>query len=382
MFMNKRMIIIYSKPLRLGAQEKDSINGVKLFSNIVENIIEVIIDLSTQQIDFKDTKLQLLGNKSSYKNSIELYIKFIACKLFIWDPSLRQTIRLSYFKLMQSLSISYPKSLVVTEGCNLLPLTFFSKFRISRSHNFEPVHAYKEQKWVLFGVFYFIVKIQSVVMERLLTNIIAISDRDANLFKLIPSRKKIIVVPLRDLVVENGIFKPMDLSRIPNRNIAYLSSTYNVHHNRKGLDFFVNNVFNSLDMKEMVFNVYGSKAPNQSYCQNIKIHGWIENLDDIYIENAVFLCSSGGTGQQSKIFEPLAKGKILICNPKLLVGYELIPEIHYLAAVSAYEFKSQIHRVFNNPENFDQLRVNAFKYCMTYFSYTNNLAKLGNFIEH
>jgi hypothetical protein len=69
--MNKRMIIIYSKPLRLGAQEKDSINGVKLFSNIVENIIEVIIDLSTQQIDFKDTKLQLLGNKSSYKNSIE-----------------------------------------------------------------------------------------------------------------------------------------------------------------------------------------------------------------------------------------------------------------------------------------------------------------------
>jgi hypothetical protein len=376
------MIIIYSKPLRLGAQEKDSINGVRLFGDIVEDIIEVIVDLTTDKINFNDSNLQLTSNKGSYKSSIELYIKFILCKLFIWDPALRQTIRLSYFKLMQALSISYPKSLVVTEGCNLLPLTFFSKSRISRSHNFEPVHAYKEQKRVLFGIFYFIVKIQSIVMERLLTNIIAISDRDANLFKLIPSRKKIIVVPLRDLVVENRIFKPMVLSKIMNRNIAYLSSTYNVHHNKKGLDFFVNNVFNSLDMKDIVFNVYGSKAPNQSYCQNIKIHGWVENLDEIYIENDVFLCSNGGTGQQSKIFEPLAKGKILICNPKLLIGYELIPEIHYLAAVSAYDFKSQIHRVFNNPENFDQLRVNAFKYCVNHFSYTKNLAKLGNFIEY
>lgn len=379
--MNKRIIIVYSKPLRLGAQEKDSINGVELFSDIVEEIIEVIVDLSKDKIDLNNSKFKFPSGKSNYKSLIELYVKFFLSKLFIWDPALRQTIRLSYFKLMQALSISYPKSLVVTEGCNLLPLNFFSKFRVSRSHNFEPVHAYKEQKRVLVGTLYFIVKIQSVVMERLLTNIIAISERDAHLFKLIPSRKKIIVVPLRDLIVENSISKPMIQSKIMNKNIAYLSSTYNVHHNKKGLDFFVNNVFNSHDMKEIVFNVYGSKAPNQSYYQNIKIHGWVENLDEIYIENDIFLCSNGGTGQQSKIFEPLAKGKILICTPKLLVGYDLFPEIHYLAAVSAYDFKSQIHRVFNNPEKFDQLRVNAFKYCENLFSYPKNLAKLSNFIK-
>jgi hypothetical protein len=379
--MTSKAIIIYSRPLRLGAQEKDTISGIKLFSSMFEKIIEVTIDFSNEDICTISKNDAPTFYKKSYRNLLSLYMKFFLCKLLICDPALRQVIRLNYFKFVQYLSLMHPNSVVIAENSNLLPLSFFFRYRVLRSHNFEPVHAFREQKNTLLGIIYFVIKIQSVILERLFTKILSISERDAGYYKLIPSANRILVLPLRDLILKTSARNSMEPFGQLDKNVAYLSSTYNVFHNHKGLNFFANEVFNSLELKDIKLNIYGSKAPDLNYGQNVKKHGWVQDLDEIYLENQVFLCFSGGTGQQSKIFEPLLYGKILICNPRLLVGHELLPEIHYLAAETSSEFRSQILRVFGTGENFDKLRQNAFEYCQIHFSYYKNLINLNNFIK-
>jgi hypothetical protein len=301
--------------------------------------------------------------------------------LLVWDPALRESIKLNYFKFISYLSLAYPNSIVLTETTNLLPLSLLFKYRVSRSHNFEPLHSYREQKFILLGIFYFLIKIQSIVYERIFADIICISRRDANLYKLIPSRKKIITIPLRDLVLRFRTVPDIDFKNLGNRSVAYLGSSYNVHHNRIGLEFFINEVFSSPHLDQVTLNVYGSKLQKSATKTNIKINGWVEDLDEIYCQSDVFLCSDGGTGQQSKIFEPLSRGKILICKPELLHGHKLIPDIHYLAARNSLEFKKQILRAVEDPLSFNYLRKNAFEYCLIHFSYEKNLLKFKNLLQ-
>ena len=84
----------------------------------------------------------------------------------------------------------------------MFPLSIFSKRRISRSNNFEPIHSFRENTG-LRKYFYFIPKITGVLLERLLSNIFVISSQDLRYYKYFWSPKKICVVPLRNLVMAN-----------------------------------------------------------------------------------------------------------------------------------------------------------------------------------
>jgi hypothetical protein len=379
--MKKNIVIVYSKPLRLGAQEKDTLSGIELCKNFDTNIIQVEIDFGIKSIN-SDRLLHVpISHFEFLKNLFSTYIKFFLCKLFVWDPALRESIKIDYFKFMSKLSLSFPNSIIITEGSNLLPLTIFFRFRVSRSHNFEPLHAYREQKVRLLGYLYFIIKLQSVIYERVFSDIACISQRDASLYKFVPSTRQVIIIPLRDLVIHFRSKFNIEFKNQLIDSVAYLGSSYNVFHNKVGLDFFIREVFSSPELDHIKLNIYGSKSGVFNSRKNIVIKDWVEDLEEIYYQNDVFLCYKGGTGQQSKVFEPLSRGKILICNPDLLYGHDLFDETHFLAAKTSVEFKKQILRVFENPQYFDYMRKNAFEYCLSHFSYEKNLLKLKNILQ-
>ena len=52
---------------------------------------------------------------------------------------------------------------------------------------------------------------------------------------------------------------------------------------------------------------------------------------------------------QSKVFEPLLFGKILICDPRVLSGFKFIAFKHYIPARDAEEFYKAIIWIQDNP---------------------------------
>ena len=70
-------------------------------------------------------------------------------------------------------------------------------------------------------------------------------------------------------------------------------------------------------MHNVNLSIYGRKIPEfDSLFHNIKIHNWVESIEQIYQKNDCFLAPYFlGSGMQSKVFEPLLAGKLLICDP-------------------------------------------------------------------
>jgi hypothetical protein len=176
---------------------------------------------------------------------------------------MRENTKLNYCRKVQEVCDLFPEAIIVNETSGMFPLSIFSKRRISRSHNFEPIHSFRENSG-LKKYLYFIPKITGVILERLFSNLLVISSQDLRYYKYFWSPKKICVVPLRNLVMAN---KNINFN-VPNgeiNGIAYLSSTFNVKHNSDGVKFLVNKVFNKPEMDSFELNIYGDNFLLLSY---------------------------------------------------------------------------------------------------------------------
>jgi hypothetical protein len=126
-------------------------------------------------------------------------------------------------------------------------------------------------------------------------------------------------------------------------------------------------VFNEefLLQNQSVFNVYGRKIP-QNIIRNISnirvsVNNWIENLQSIYDNNQIFVVPNFlSSGMQSKVFEPLTFGKILICPPEVLSGYDFTPYKHFLPAEKTIEFRGCLEWINNNRRESIKIGSEAF----------------------
>ena len=370
------IVSIRPKPLRAGGEENDISGGLDIYRNIAENVITITISNSQQEINYEYAKLNSGQPKTKkMKNSqIKLITKYLLLKLLIIDPSMRENTKLKYCRKVQEVCDLFPEAIIINETSGMFPLSIFSKHRISRSNNFEPLHSFRENTG-LKKYLYFIPKITGVLLERFLSNMFVISSQDFKYYKYFWSPKKMCVVPLRNLVVANkNIYYDATNSGI--NGIAYLSSTFNVKHNSDGVRFLVNKVFNKPEMDNFELNIYGSKTPRIFNKKNVIIHGWVNDIEEIYENNSIFFAVFGGTGQQSKIFEPMSRGKVVILNPKLVKNQNLISGTHYLPASNEIECIEHILDSKINPAKFQQIGRNAFNYCNELFSYEKNLNKI------
>ena len=375
------VISIRPKPLRAGGEENDISGGLDIYKNIAENVVTITISNSQQEIKSEYVKLNSSQPKTRImKNSqIKFIIKYLMLKFLIIDPSMRENTKLKYCRKVQEICDLFPEAIIVNETSAMLPLSVFSKHRISRSNNFEPLHSFRENSG-LKKYLYFIPKITGVLLERLLSNIFVISSQDLKYYKYFWSPKKICVVPLRNLIMANkNIYTDQTNAGI--YGIAYLSSTFNVKHNSDGVKFLVNKVFNRLEMDNFELNIYGSKISSVFGKKNIIIHGWIDDIEEIYKNNSIFLAVFGGTGQQSKIFEPMSRGKVVILNPKLVKNQNLVSGTHYLSASNEIEYVKHILDSKLNPIKFQEIGHNAFAYCNRIFSYEDNLTSIIHYLN-
>ena len=375
------VISIRPKPLRAGGEENDISGGLDIYKNIAENVVTITISNSQQEIKSEYVKLNSSQPKTRImKNSqIKFIIKYLMLKFLIIDPSMRENTKLKYCRKVQEICDLFPEAIIVNETSGMFPLSIFSKHRISRSNNFEPIHSFREN--IGFKKYlYFIPKITGVLLERLLSNIFVISSQDLRYYKYFWSPKKICVVPLRNLIMANrNIYFSENNTGV--YGIAYLSSTFNVRHNGDGVKFLVNKVFNRPEMDKLELNIYGSKISSVFGRKNVVIHGWIDDIEEIYKNNSIFLAVFGGTGQQSKIFEPMSRGKVVILNPKLVKNQNLVSGTHYLSASNENEYVRHILDLKLNPIKSQEIGHNAFAYCKELFSYEKNLNTIAHYLN-
>ena len=74
---------------------------------------------------------------------------------------------------------------------------------------------------------------------------------------------------------------------------------------------------------------------------------------------AVVVPFHGGAGMQSKIFEPLSLGAVVIANPKSLVRYPYIASKHYVPAKTLDEFISAILTLSLDSDKAKSIAVSA-----------------------
>jgi hypothetical protein len=301
----------------------------------------------------------------NFLNSIEYTLRYLGAP----DNTLRQAYTLENFSRVKNVVKELDIDMIFTNTTSTFLFGAISGVvHVHRSVGFEPIYVLKSVENKLKAAFYSVLKIFTVILEMNCSLLFAISPRDAQYYNKIRSvlRKKtqIEVLPLRQFSFKTNY--PVRKKLPSTLNIAFLGSTYNVLHNRKSLEYLLD-VFNEefLLQNQSVFNVYGRKIP-QNIIRNISnirvsVNNWIENLQSIYDNNQIFVVPNFlSSGMQSKVFEPLTFGKILICPPEVLSGYDFTPYKHFLPAEKTIEFRGCLEWINNNRRESIKIGSEAF----------------------
>ena len=345
-----------------GAEEKDLHSGVELLKSIKNlDIFVVKIDLKQKTIHHEIDR-QKLVHRFSWKDRV----KFLIIKLGAFDNAMRQAYTYENYKLV----IQIIKFLDIdTVFTNTTSTVLFGRQNyakhVFRSVSFEPIYVLKAVDNIILALVHSLMKILSIHNELSANTILSISPRDAKYYRIISARKKkhkIVILPLRQFYLHK---KTNKLNRIKSTlEIGFLGSTYNVLHNRKSYEFILRNISNEfLSIHNVNLNIYGRKIPklNDKF-HNIKIHNWVSDIEQIYKTNYCFLVPYFlGSGMQSKVFEPLLSGKLLICDPRVLSGYSFKPYEHFVPAQSPDDFLNAILWIKSNVLEANQIGRAAAK---------------------
>lgn len=361
-----------------GAQQSDQNSASSIYRKLGFEVTECFVDLITRQVRFYPEKdLQ----KLRIYDKLTFLIKYFFYLIINLDGSQREFYTLDNFYKISIFTKSLDHPIVIAENSDLTFLTLVAKCcRYTRSVNFAPIHIYKEMG-ITKATIRFLPKLTSVIFERICNNILSISVDDCNLYKKIPSNKKIEVLPLRNLLLHQKIpLNSIDFESIK-PNFTLLASTYNVGHNLQNLHFF-HGAISSLQIDNIKFNIYGAKLPNLKFDESVvNIKGWAKDVHQIFDENDLFVAMFGGTGQMMKIYEPFSKGKLLIANPDLFKNSQFLPNVHFLPARTPYQFISQIAYAINNSFDVKKFRIRGFELYSQLFKLEAQLKKLSLFFN-
>lgn len=104
-------------------------------------------------------------------------------------------------------------------------------------------------------------------------------------------------------------------------DVIFLSSNYNMGHNRDAMDFLLRRVLPLIRQAapgKFRFHLTGSKFPRayQQYLgEDAKLTGFVENLDTLFASMDMAVAPwISGQGMQQKVFEPLCRGLPLITH--------------------------------------------------------------------
>lgn len=357
--------ILYIRPFSkraYGAEEKDLESGLLLLKN------ETYLEVYDIRIDLKKRSIisELTNQEIDYKLNLIEKLKFFINKCTVFDNAMKQSYTyknyITVLKLIKMLEIN----VIITNTTSTVLFGDYRKIKhIFRSVSFEPIYVLKTVNNRLKAILHSFLKLISIRKEFRANVILSISPRDARYYKfvgrLFPSTK-IEILPLRQFFTTT--FKVTKNKYSSNFSFAFLGSTYNVLHNKKSFEFVLNDISPNFWIENHInLNIYGRKIPEVGTLpKNIIIHNWIEDIEEVYNKNIGFLVPFFlASGMQSKVFEPLIRGKVLICDPRVLSGYKFQPFQHYLPAKTGTDFMNAILMIKNNSRLSNSLSLNAAK---------------------
>jgi hypothetical protein len=342
---------------RLGAEEKDAVALEENLVSLSNSLIVFELSLSLKTLHFRWYSSGRMIDSGELDLVKQISRKTRMYSFLILDPACRSYMRMGIIETAGRFlneNLIHPNAIMSSNSALLgVILRVKGKKRIIRSVNFEPIHYLYENNISIKTPFVFASKLWSTLVERLSCDVLAISPNDLQKYRLIPSHKHLDLLPLQFLPneIQNNV-----TTFIRPTNLAFLGSTFNVRHNREGFYFLTRDVAPLLIDLNITINIYGVKTPDREVPKNVKIHGWVKNLEDVYTSNDVFLVPyQGGTGQQSKFFEPLCKEKLVIANMKAVAGFPYIAGYHYLAASTCVEFANLIRELQSG--NIDSVEI-------------------------
>ena len=377
------MTLVFIRPisLRLGAEEQDAESTEKYLSLIHARVH--VFELSRGS-DLLHHRFYQSGRLKSYED-IDLVKKGspknYLMRLLILDAGARSYLNVNIAETIESFLnkqnieidflISHTTALV---GVSMIIPT---KNRISRSLNFEPLHYLQENSISFRSPLVFLSKIYLTIIERFFFNIWVISPKDFKRYSYIYSKRKIELYPLLQLFDMCPI-KSEDFSEV--LKVGFLGSTYNVKHNRASFDFITDKLAPAMikiNQRNVHFNIYGVKSPFRQATPNVTIHGWKDSIDAIIKENDLFITPYfGGTGMQSKLFEPLVKGKPVIADPKAFAGYPFIANLHYYGAELLTDYIEHLDKLATRKLNLLSYVDNSNKLIRDLFSKDKLLSRI------
>lgn len=265
---------------------------------------------------------------SSYEYSYPDIIEFFEQHLTNWRPDLVWFDHTSAWFLLQ-----------VTQRFGI-PVVF-------RSHNFEPFHFLDYHGWSLGNLVKFVGKlIAEYTCARKADAMVAISPDEKAMYRRLV-RQPIHLLPLRSLPTYlRSPRKQRD--RVP-LEVFFLGSTFNVKHNREGVQLLVEDIVPALRRQtpgQFRIHVLGGKRPsyfNQYIAEDLIFHGFVEDLED-FLDNMdiALMPTFSGRGMKQKVFEPLCRGFPSVVARKATSGYPFRHGVHILLANNRDEFVEQL----------------------------------------
>ena len=346
-----------------GACEQDRLAGIMQFKRLGFNVhvVAKIFDYCDKEIIYKfgkdnNIKIDLVRYKFQDKKSFFYYIKRLLNPKF-WDSSAYEYFDKEIQDKVESVVTEKCPDLVWFDYTYLWPLyNIVKKFGIkiiTRSINFEPNHFLEEDEKSLINYIKFIPKVLSEYVTAKKSDIIfSITLKEQKLYKKLFKNTNVKNLPLRNLHTKLSDSHCIgDKSKL---NAFFMGSTYNVSHNRRALEFVIKEIAPRVESEmpgKYIFHIFGGKIPQdivQHAGENIKIHGFVDNLDEELDKMDIAVIPSlYGAGMQQKIFEPLCKGIPSIISSRGIADYPFESNVHLLEASSVEDFVSALRQMID-----------------------------------
>ena len=169
------------------------------------------------------------------------------------------------------------------------------------------------------------------------------------------------------------------------KGIAFLGG-YLHAPNVDAVTFFTEQVAPLLKLKapEIIFYIYGSNMPNSFIsmeADNIKVIGFVENLDDLYHQHRVFVAPLlSGAGIKGKVLESIAYGLPTVLSSVAAEGIGLSHNITTLQAESPEQWCEEIIRLYHDQQLWERISHNQKILAQTQFSFSAGKKKMRDIL--
>ncbi|MFC4701036.1 glycosyltransferase [Glaciecola siphonariae] len=168
--------------------------------------------------------------------------------------------------------------------------------------------------------------------------------------------------------------------------ISFLGSfTHNA--NLEALEYLCNSIMPALykARPDIILYVYGSKMPanmKQLECDNIKMLGFVESLDSVFLEHKVFIAPLlSGAGIKGKVLEAMSYKLPTVLTDVAAEGTGLVNEQSCLLANSVELWVEQIIRLYDDEMLWNKLATQAGKLVEERYSFEHGLEAMKGIFD-